>query len=350
MHYIEQFIVNFWNIVNEISFYILLGLLFAGLMKKLLPESFIKRHIGKDSYTTIFKTAMIGVPLPLCSCSVIPFASALKKAGASKSALQTFLISAPISGVDSLLVTQGALGWFFALYRMVTSFMIALVAGLFSKWFDHSVQTSAPMRFSIHKPKANPTPCHTSKPLSNHNSLKQIWDYAYHSIFSDIAKPLLIGLILASLLSTIIPTKMDNIFTQNLFLSYTLMIVLAMPLYVCATSSVPLGLSLIIAGFSPGTAFVFLSAGPATSIITMSVIKKIIGTKGLIIYLGSILTSSFIFAYIMDTFFKDFISIVVMENINQEFSLLRIASSLILLVLLYRTLIPKKSSKSCCCG
>ena len=344
MHYSEHFILNFWEILNEISLYILMGLLLAGLMKKLLPDSFIKRYIGQDSHASIFKTALIGIPLPLCSCNMIPFATALRKDGASKSALQTFLISAPISGVDSLMVTQGALGWIFALYRMVTSFVIAIVAGMLSKWLDSSVEAPKPMRFTAVKPQTMNTSCHTSSVASSGNFLTQVWRYGYYSIFKDIAKPLLISLILASLLSTFIPTKIDNVLTQNLFLSYTLMIAIAMPLYVCATSSVPLGLSLILVGFSPGTAFVFLSAGAATSLITMRVIKKLVGMKGLMIYLSSILTCSYVFGYLMDVFLKDFITL----NVLEEPSLISIASSVVLLILLYQTLLPRSKAKKCC--
>lgn len=349
MHYIENFFINFWQILNEVSLYIIVGMLIAGVMKKLLPDAFIKQQLGKDSKSTIFKTALIGVPLPLCSCSVIPFATALKKDGASKSALQTFLISAPISGVDSILVTQGALGWTFAIYRVITSFIISMTAGFLSAWLDKPVEEKPkPMQFSTTKPtsKQNTTCCPSSIPKGNF--IIEIWNYGYHQIFKDIAKPLVIGLLLATIVSTIIPTKMDNFITQNLFISYLLMVAIAMPLYVCATSSVPLGLSLMVAGFSPGSAFVFLSAGPATSIVTMSIVKKLLGTKGLSIYLGTIFTCSFIFGYIMDLLLKDFIAVGDFSTHLEDTSLFHVISSFVLIILLYKTLIHKPKAGCGC--
>ncbi|MBV5279393.1 MAG: SO_0444 family Cu/Zn efflux transporter [Campylobacteraceae bacterium] len=346
MIYIEHFFINFWQILNEVSLYIIIGMLIAGLMKKLLPDAFIKQQLGKDSKSTIFKTALIGVPLPLCSCSVIPFATALKKDGASKSALQTFLISAPISGVDSILVTQGVLGTFFAIYRVFTSFVIAITAGLLSAWLDKTPEEKPqPMKFSSQKPM-NKNLLQTCQTPKKENFFLDIWNYAYHQIFKDIAKPLLVGLILATLVSTLIPTKLDNFITQNLFISYTVMIAIAMPLYVCATSSVPLGLSLLMAGFSVGSTFVFLSAGPATSIITMSVVKKILGKKGLAIYLGTIFTCSFIFGFILDCFFADLITIGTLKSHLEEPSLLSVISSFLLITLLYKSL--KRAHKSSC--
>lgn len=348
MDYTQRILENFWLLSNDIAPYILLGTFIAGALKLILPDAFITKHIGKENRTSIIKTALIGIPLPLCSCSVIPFATALKKNGASKSALQTFLISAPISGVDSILVTQGAFGTVFALYRVITSFFVAIAAGFFSLWLDNPPQQAQSIpRFSTQKPASfKPTMMVCVKP-ANTPKLQKIWNYGYHQIFKDIAKPLFIGLILASLVSTFIPVKLDNFITQNLLLSYTLMIVIALPLYVCATSSVPLGMALMVAGFSPGSAFVFLSAGPATSIISMGIVKKLLGNKGLVIYLSTIVTCSFLFAYVMDLFLKDFIDLYTLQTIHDEPSLLSIISSFILWILLAKTLLPKAKQKSC---
>ena len=352
--YISDFLHNFWQLLSTISLYILLGLLIAGILKQCIPEDFIKKQLGDHSLKAITKASLWGIPLPLCSCSVIPFATALKKDGASSSALQTFLIATPITGADSIFATYGAFGWVFTLYRLATSVFISFLAGILSIIFDNApkIEQSKPMFFSATKPLEQKTAASCCPPTKKSQPfISRVYMYAFVTLLKDIAKPLFLGLILAALITTMIPAKMDNFLTDNLFISYLFILLISMPLYVCATSSIPLGISLIVTGFSPGAAFVFLTAGPATNMITISVVKKMLGIKGVWIYLLSVILGSIVFAFIMDSFFSAYITdVVTMIHEEEQVSLLEAIASVLLLFLGVKSLKPVPKNSSCGCS
>ncbi len=347
MELLSEFLSNVWNFTSMISFYMIFGLLIAGVMKQFISDSYIQKHIGKNSISSICKAALFGIPLPLCSCSVIPFATALQKSGASKSALQSFFISTPITGVDSLSVTYGAFGWFFTLYRAVTSVFIALLAGTLSMFLikEESFKLSA---WSTQKP-ANQDSIISLHVEHKAPFINRVFDYAFNQLFSSIAKSLLVGILLGSAFSTFIPADMTSFLSDNLIVSYIFVLLISMPLYVCATTSIPIGITLILTGFSPGAAFVFLSAGPATNIVTISVVKKLLGAKSTIIYLSSVIVGTIFFAYIMDTVFVSFLGGVQSSITKQESaSLLEASSSVVMLFLFYKYICKTKQSGSCC--
>jgi uncharacterized membrane protein YraQ (UPF0718 family) len=345
-----MFIYNFWHFSSLISFYIIFGVLIAGIIKQIIPDNFIQKHMGSNNISSIFKAAALGTPLPLCSCSVIPFATSLKKSGASKSALQTFLISTPITGVDSIMATYGAFGWFFTIYRLITSVFISILAGFLSMIFvkEDKKENSPNTKWNTFQSK-------DSKPIiSLHVKNKspfitRVFDYSFNQLFSDIAKPLLIGITLGALISSIIPADMTSFISDNILLSYIFVLVISIPLYVCAITSIPIGITLILTGFFPGAAFVFLTAGPATNMVTISVVKKILGSKSMFIYLISVILGTMIFAYIMDTIFADTINSVkkIVEK-NESANLLEATSTIIMFLLFYKYIIPKKKKSSCC--
>lgn len=347
MELFSQFLSNFWHFSSLISFYIIFGLLIAGIIKQLIPDSYIQKHIGKNSIGSVLKAALLGTPLPLCSCSVIPFATSLKKSGASKSALQTFLISTPITGVDSISATYGAFGWFFTLYRVVTSVFISILAGFLSMIFIKE-DTQKQSLWTTQEPIIK-EPIISLHVKNKSSFISRVFDYAFNQLFSGIAKSLLIGILLGSILSTLIPTDMTSFLSDNLLLSYTFVLLIAMPLYVCAITSIPIGITLILTGFSPGAAFVFLTAGPATNLVTISVIKKILGTKSTVIYLSSVILGTTFFAYIMDTAFLSFLGgIQESVHVNENATLIEAISAVIMFYLFYKYIIPKREAKSCC--
>lgn len=337
--FLYSFLQNIWHFTNLISFYILFGLLFAGVIKQVISDDYIKKHIGKDSLGAVFKAAILGIPLPLCSCSVIPFASSLQKSGASKSALQTFLIATPITGVDSIMATYGAFGWFFTLYRVISSVCISLLAGFLSMLFVKEKPITS--LWGVAKPKATPlllkqiTP--NQKPF-----VKRVFSYAFDMLFKGIAKSLLIGIVLGAFFASIIPKEFSDFFTDNLLLSYLFLILISAPMYVCALTSLPIGLTLILTGFSPGSAFVFLSAGPATNLVTISVVKNILGSKSLFIYLFSVIFGSVFFAYMLDLLFFENIKDIKNSMIEEEnISYLDMFSSLLMFGLFARYLLKR---------
>ena len=350
MELFSQFLSNFWLFSSLISFYIIFGLIIAGIIKQIIPDNFIQKHIGENSASSIFKSAILGIPLPLCSCSVIPFATSLRKSGASKSALQTFLISTPITGVDSILATYGVFGWFFTIYRLIASIFISILAGFLSMIFIKD----KPKKSAILSSWSTQKPINQKSIISLHVKKKapfivRVYDYAFNQLFSDIAKSLLIGIVLGSILATLIPADMTSLLSDNLWVSYMFVLLISVPMYVCAITSIPIGITLLLTGFSPGAVFVFLTAGPATSLVTISIVSKLLGKKSLFIYLFSVILGTTIFAYIMDTIFISYLdSIKQSIDENESASLLEAISTVIMYVLFFKYIFPNKNKKSCC--
>ncbi len=349
----QDFILIFFNslyaLLNAMSMYILFGLLFAGVLKQFVSQDFIRKHLGQNKISTILKSAILGIPMPLCSCSVLPFASALKKDGASKSAIQTFLISTPITGVDSVLATYGACGWIFTIYRLISSIFISLIAGFLTLIFDKDKPkamffTQKPQDFSFVKPKAT-----LIQEVAVGPFYQRVYNYAFKTLLKDIAKPFLIGLIIAAFISSFLPNSLPAFLENSHFLSYLAILFISLPIYVCATASIPIGISFVIAGFSPGAAFIFLTAGPASNAVTILLVKQLLGKKSLFIYLSSIFTGSIIFAYLLDAFFeKDVIKTIQGIGEIESSSGFSLLCSIVLLMLCVKVLIPKKHSS--CCG
>jgi len=136
MELLSLFFNTLFDLSNAIAPYILFGLLFAGILHELVPETLVTKHLGKENIISVIKSTIFGIPLPVCSCGVIPLARSIKKSGASKGATLSFLISTPITGVDSILATYGIFGWIFTLYRIFTSMIIATAAGILTNIFD----------------------------------------------------------------------------------------------------------------------------------------------------------------------------------------------------------------------
>lgn len=330
-----ELIQNFWTITNQLAIYLIVGIVVAGLLKHYIKKEFISTQLD-GSLISIFKATLLGIPLPLCSCSVIPFVSSLKTQGAKSAPLLSFTISTPITGVDSIMVTYAVFGWFFTLYRVISAIVISLVVGM--------------MCILINK-KEKPIKLKQEK-ISIKFDIKQIW-HNIIDIARDIAKPLLLGLIIASLITTFLPSNISDYISQNIWLNYIIVLLISMPLYVCATASIPLGLALLAGGFSYGSMFVFLSAGPATNIITIMVVKKLLGTKNLILYLSSVIILSILGGYLLDTIFVHYlIDITSTAQEHESLSIFSQISTIILIISMLLFLIPKKQNsctKSNCC-
>lgn len=339
MQTIILYFQNFLELLNAMAIYILVGILFAGVLKQIIPDDFVSKHLGKGNFSSVLKASLLGIPMPLCSCSVIPFANSLKKEGASKGAVQSFLISTPITGADSIMATYGFFGWVFTLYRVISSFIIAIVAGILQNIVDNKF---AKEQVEEKSSCGCACSCSTGKEeeIKKSFNILEVFDYAFNTIFKDFAKPLLFGLLLGAAFTTFLPKEYASTLFENQFLSYGLILLIAIPLYVCATASLPIAASLMLSGLSGGAAFIFLSAGPATNSVTMSVIYKSLGKSALVIYLATIAVMSLVFAYIFDTYFPP-LDIVSFMNHKEELTLLNsIASVIMILLMLYYFVTP----------
>jgi len=256
-----EYITLFWDALvdlsNAMAPYILFGLIFAGFLHELVPDSIVKNHLGKDSIVSVIKSTVFGIPLPVCSCGVIPLAAGIKKSGASNGSTLSFLISTPITGVDSILATYGMFGWAFTIYRVITSIIISIISGILANFYGEkeeelvkevkpvfsitrpTVSGQGVMSFSVSQaPKAlviEEKDCCSSLSVEKKSFTNLIQDafiYAFGKLLSDIALPLLVGLTLGAFIAIAIPENLSILLLEYSWLSYIIVIVIAVPMYV----------------------------------------------------------------------------------------------------------------------
>lgn len=321
------------NLINEMSPYLLLGFLFAGILHSFVPGAIYSRYLSGHNFRSVFYAALFGVPLPLCSCGVIPTAMSLRKEGASKGATVSFLIATPETGVDSIAATYSLMGLPFAIVRPITAFFTSMLAGTVVNTFDKD-ETATPSEEEKkaieeaeeeHRHECNCTGeehhehhhCGCSSEEHHHNhscactgeghhhhgffgKVKEALEYGFVDMLGDIGKWLLIGLIVAGLITVFVPDSFFHIFKGNTFLSMLLVLCIAIPMYICATGSIPIAVALIMKGLTPGAALVMLMAGPACNMASILVINKVLGKKTLALYLASIITGAIVAGTIID--------------------------------------------------
>lgn len=324
----------FWSLSVDMGIYIIFGLLAAGVLHQLIREEWIRKHLGSDTHGSVYKAALFGTPLPLCSCSVIPFAASLRRNGASKGATLSFLISTPITGVDSILATFGMFGWAFTLYRVFSSVIIAVAAGMVMNWFEPKKAHVQGFIFSAVAPATSQsTTILSSSEIKKPFSWVNVFEYGLITLLGSFSKPLFWGLIIGAFITAAIPSNLHELFSENRLLGYLIAVGIAAPMYVCATASLPIAASLIVAGVSPGAAFIFLSAGPATNTVTMGVVKSMLGMRALVIYLSVIVVGSIAFGALIDVGFET-LSIDVAVDMHEHHGVIEQGAAALLLALM----------------
>lgn len=358
MNYITGFLDNYFLLIDAMSIYIMVGLLFAGILKQLVPNDFVSKNLGNDSTWSVIKATIFGIPLPVCSCSVIPIAQGLRREGASKGAVQSFLISTPITGVDSILATFSFFGLLFTIFRVISSIIIAIAVGLIQNFVEKdNVKkekiVSTPMFSTTRVTSSTPLKAFTPKKdeySKKKFSIKKAFSYAYVTLFEDMVKALFIGLLLGALFTTFIPKEYSSLLFENQILTYFVILIFAIPLYTCATASLPIAAAFMLQGMSAGAVFIFLTAGPATSAVTMSVVYKMLGRTSLIVYVSTIAILSLLFGFLFDLVF-DKLEILNLSHDMDELSIVnRTASVLMLLLMFYYLFKPYFSEKKSCCS
>lgn len=292
MNYINNFGSELLFILTEMAPYLLLGFIFAGLLHLLFPKKKVRKYMGQNNFRSILNAALLGVPLPLCSCGVIPTGISFYKHGASKASTVSFLISTPQTGVDSIFVTYSLLGLPFAIIRPIVAFVTGLFGGLITKKIDSSSAEIQPENGAIGD----------EMPIGVFPKIREMFRYSFIEFLQDISNWLIIGLLIAALISVFVP---DDFFADkmpNNFVGMLIILVVAIPVYICATASVPVAAVLMLKGLSPGAALVLLMAGPATNAATITMIGKVLGKKSLIGYLGAIITGALISGLFIDYF------------------------------------------------
>lgn len=293
MTFISDVLLASWDMLQQASIYILFGLLVGGMLKMFLSPAYVAAHLGNGKFSSVFKAALLGIPIPLCSCGVLPAATSLKKQGANNGATTAFLISTPESGVDSISITWALLDPIMTVARPVSAFISAFAAGCAENFFNPP-DKNPPARPDLSCPIDNccdGEDCPPDEHKHHHSLLEKLMigtRYAATDLWADLAGWFFVGILLAGLISVLVP---DAVFAQYLgggLTSMLLMLTFGIPLYICATASTPIAAAFIMKGVSPGTALVFLLVGPATNITSLSVLFGLLGKRATALYLLSI--------------------------------------------------------------
>lgn len=322
-----HFLFSLLDILNAMSPYILLGFLVAGLLHVFVPASAMSRHLGGRGIKPVVKAALFGIPLPLCSCGVLPAAVALRRQGASKGASTSFLIATPQTGVDSIAATYSLLGLPFALIRPVA----ALVGAVLGGWaVDRIDGDGAVEEMAVVEQKAQPR-----------SFLKKCADavaYGFVDMIASVGKWLVIGLVVAALITVFVPEELFVGLSRYPLLAMLAVVVVAIPMYICATGSIPIAMSLMIKGLSPGIAFVMLMAGPAANFASLVILGKTQGRKATIVYVASVTITAIAVGLIIDILLPaewfSMTSTHIAHTHGQGLSIFQLACSAILVALL----------------
>ncbi len=305
---ISELFLNFIDLFTESAPWLLLGLLIAGLMKWLVPMDLLKRHMGDKSVTSLTKAAIIGAPLPLCSCGVIPAAVGLRRSGASKPSTVSFLIATPETGVDSISVSYALLGPFMAIIRPFSAIFTAIYTALLVKALDKTTDpntkelpetaTQAEKSCCAGK-KTSQEEASSAQTLTLSQKLVELVNFSSGKLLKDITNWLLIGLLLAAIIKTFVA---NDFLTQwgDGFLAMLIMALVGVPMYICATASTPIAAGFLAVGISPGAVLVFMLAGPATNLSTMGMVKKEMGARVVVAYIIGITSASIGLGYLVN--------------------------------------------------
>ncbi len=386
------------RLINEMSPFLLLGFFFAGLLHAFVPGAVYSRYLSGHNFRSVLYAALLGVPLPLCSCGVLPTAMSLRKQGASKGATVSFLIATPETGVDSIAATYSLMGLPFALTRPIVAFLTSLFAGVLVNRGDGEIENSK-LKIENHDvDEADHCCCHTptnspqggvigradalrlpeqeyssspslqAKPTSwsggrsgrglnvqssIFNKLKEALRYGFIDMMGDIGKWLVIGLIVAGLITVFVPNEFFAVFKDNTLLSMLLVLAIAIPMYICATGSIPIAVALIMKGLTPGAALVLLMAGPACNVASMLVIGKRLGRKTLALYLFAIITGAVVAGNIIDLMPREWFMPTIMQSAccsPEDTSWFNwLCTGVLALLLLYSLIRHLRGEDECCC-
>lgn len=309
-------------LITGMSPYLLLGFLLAGLMHAFVPGKFYTKYLSRKSFRSVLNAALLGIPLPLCSCGVIPTAMSLRKEGASKGAVVSFLIATPQTGVDSIIATFSLMGLPFAIVRPIAALFTAIFGGVIvdksepekkchchseeEKGEEHSCCCHSKQEEAEHvchchsEEEKGEGSCHCHSHKGFFTKIKEALTYAYVDMMEDIGKWLVIGLVVAAAITVLVPTEYFAVFQGNTLASMLLVLCIAMPMYLCATGSIPIAVALMMKGLTPGAALVMLMAGPACNFASILLIRRSLGLRTMLVYILSIVLGAVAFGYLID--------------------------------------------------
>ena len=372
------------HLINQMSPYLLLGFLLAGIMHAFIPKRYFTRYLSKPDLRSVVNAALLGIPLPLCSCGVLPTAMSLRKEGASKGAATSFLIATPQTGVDSIIATFSLMGLPFAVIRPIVALVTALFGGTLVNVIDkekpekaeeaehcccHHEEEEAEHCCCHHEEEeAEHCCCHHEEEEAGHCCCHHEADakqttflgkclvalrYAFVDMIADIGKWLVLGLVIAALITVLVPDTFFAVFADNTWLSILLVLAISIPMYICATGSIPIAVALMLKGLTPGAALVLLMAGPAANFASILVIRKQLGLRTLMAYLAAIVGGAIGGALVIDyllprAWFTDHL-VQMSAHCVEGASWFQWTCTAVLLLLLGYAFYKNRKKKSCTC-
>lgn len=290
------------NILNQMSPYILLGFILAGMLHVFIRPDTMSRHLSGHGWRPVVKAALLGIPLPLCSCGVLPTAVALRRQGASKGASTSFLIATPQTGVDSIAATYALLGLPFAIVRPIAALVGSVAGGMAVDRSDKDGDNDMPVT-------ASATACSdgccqsAAEAEAPRGFINKMWaavKYGLTDMVASVGKWLVIGLVVAAVITVAVPDSLFLSLAEYPRLAMLVMVAVAVPMYVCATGSIPIAMSLMLKGLTPGVGFVLLMAGPAANFASVMVLSKSLGRRATAVYVLSVVVTAILFGLLID--------------------------------------------------
>ena len=295
LNFFARFLSHFWEICADMGFWMLFGFVLAGLAGQWIPLSLVKRHLSGGGWRSVVKAVLIGVPLPLCSCGVLPVAAELRKAGASKGAVAAFTATTPQTGIESVSVSWSLMGLPFTAARVFADIVAGVFAGcLIDHWS------------ALKTPRLGECPeCADDDTHPHPRSVREKWRAGLREglidLPADIGRYVLAGILVGAALTAAFPTSALAPYVGNVWVGYVVATLFALPLFVCSTGSVPIAFALVAIGFSPGAAIIFLVFGPSTNPSAIAVLWRILGRRAGAIYLAALAASAWVMAIVFDS-------------------------------------------------
>jgi uncharacterized membrane protein YraQ (UPF0718 family) len=302
IEFFQHLLIETWRIFTDAAPYVIFGFLAAGIIKAIVPEDVVAKHLGGRSTMAVIKASLFGIPLPLCSCGVIPAAIGLRQQGAGRGPSAAFLVSTPESGVDSIAITWALLDPVMTVIRPIAAFITGTLTGILINLLpEETTELDVEQNDSGCQSSCCETESHAKAPLAKRMAAGI--HYAFGELLKDIGGWLLIGVLVAGLVATLLPDDFFALLFEHQAASLVLMLLVGIPLYMCASASTPVAAALVLKGLSPGAALVFLLAGPATNAATLTVVARFWGRKATMVYLAVISCCSLLLGWLTNLFY-----------------------------------------------
>ena len=350
---IAEILGQCWAIFVEAAPFVLFGFFAAGVLRALLPEEAVARHLGGQGAGPVLKASLVGIPLPLCSCAAVPAAIGLRRQGASKGAAAAFLVSVPETGIDSIAITYALLDPLMTVVRPFAALLTATVTGLLINRLPAGRSGEG-----VEEAEGSACGCAgeaaaragSRAPLARR--LRESLGYAFGDMLGDIGRWLLLGIGIAGVIAYALPADFLHRYLHAGPLSLLAMLLVGIPLYICASASTPIAAALVLKGLSPGAALVFLLAGPATNVATLTVVGRYFGRAATGIYLFSIAACSLLLGWLTDRLYAWSglqVSHWLVGSGAAAHSPWMMAAAVLLLLLLVRCYLPRRGGAGCGC-